>query len=87
MRIHTTTQDRPAGDAATSAPHAGTGRLTKRPLFANKPSRLQSWKSVLVQSLGRELDALHRQQQERAFMATSHGLNYCKGATPTGTLH
>ena len=87
MRTHLTTKESPGGDAATVAPNAGTGRLPKRPLFANKPSRLQSWKSVLVQSLGRELNALHRQQQERAFMATSHGLNYCKAATQAGTLH
>lgn len=87
MRTHTTTKDVPGGDATTLAPSAGTGRSTKKALFANKPGRLQSWKSVLVQSLGRELHALHRQQQERAFMATSHGLNYCKSATQAGTLH
>jgi hypothetical protein len=52
---------------------AGTPK--KRALAASS-ARLLSWKSVLVQSLGRELHALHIQQQERAFMATSHGLNY-----------
>ena len=39
-------------------------------------TRLLSWKTVLFQSLGRELHALHIQQQERAFMATTHGLAY-----------
>ena len=47
----------------------------KRALAASS-ARLLTWKTVLVQSLGRELHALHRQQQERAFMATSHGLTY-----------
>ncbi len=47
----------------------------KRALVA-RGARLLSWKTVLVQSLGRELHALHIQQQERAFMATTHGLNY-----------
>jgi hypothetical protein len=44
--------------------------------LALQSARILSWKSVLVQSLGRELHALHIQQQERAFMATTHGLNY-----------
>lgn len=48
----------------------------KKRTLAASGARLLSWKTVLVQSLGRELHALHRQQQERAFMATSHGLNY-----------
>lgn len=47
----------------------------KRTLVVSS-ARLMSWKTVLVQSLGRELHALHIQQQERAFMATSHGLTY-----------
>ena len=87
MRMQTTTKKIPGGDATTLAPVAGAGKVTKRPLFANKSSRLYSWKSVLFQSLGRELHALHRQQQERAFMATSHGLNYCKTTAQAGILH
>jgi len=51
-------------------------RTPKKRALAVSSARLLSWKTVLVQSLGRELHALHRQQQERAFMATSHGLNY-----------
>jgi len=51
-------------------------RTPKKGTLAVSSARLLSWKTVLVQSLGRELHALHRQQQERAFMATSHGLNY-----------
>jgi hypothetical protein len=51
-------------------------RTPKKRALAASSARLLSWKSVLVQSLGRELHALHIQQQERAFMATSHGLNY-----------
>lgn len=54
-------------------------------------ARLLSWKSVLVQSLGqslgRELHALHIQQQERAFMATSHGLNYVSWRQETTVVH
>ena len=48
----------------------------KKRALAVSSARLMSWKTVLVQSLGRELHALHIQQQERAFLATSHGLNY-----------
>lgn len=51
-------------------------RTPRSQALAASSARLLSWKTVLVQSLGRELHALHRQQQERAFMATSHGLNY-----------
>lgn len=51
-------------------------RSPKRRPLAASGARFLSWKTVLVQSLGRELHALHRQQQERAFMATSHGLHY-----------
>ena len=62
------TGSRPQDAASAQAPR-------KRSLAASG-ARLLSWKTVLVQSLGRELHALHIQQQERAFMATSHGLNY-----------
>ncbi|WP_420348507.1 hypothetical protein [Pelagibius sp.] len=56
--------------------------------MASRSSRLHSWKATLFQSLGRELTALHRQHQERAFMATSHGLAYRSDAvTQAGTLH
>ncbi|GAB4238636.1 MAG: hypothetical protein Tsb0032_42940 [Kiloniellaceae bacterium] len=50
-------------------------------------ARLLSWKSVIFQSLGREFHALHIQQQERAFMATSHGLNYSATNREAVTLH
>ena len=55
-------------------------------------ARLLSWKTVLFESFGRHLHSLHIQQQERAFMATSHGLNYCRvdreaAIRPTVTLH
>ena len=48
---------------------------------------LLSWKTILVQSLGREFHALHFQQQERAFMATSHGLNYQATGPEAAALH
>lgn len=53
---------------------AGALVLKKRMVFSG--ARLFSWKTVIFQSVGRELHALHIQQQERAFMATTHGLNY-----------
>jgi hypothetical protein len=49
--------------------------------LAARSARLLSWKAELFQSLGRELHTLHVQQQERAFMATTHGLNYREGET------
>lgn len=55
--------------------------------LASQGARLLSWKSVLIQSLGRELHALQIQQQERAFMATSHGLNYRAVGTESAALH
>ncbi len=55
--------------------------------LATQGARLLSWKSVLIQSLGRELHALHIQQQERAFMATSHGLNYRAPGGEIPVLH
>lgn len=55
--------------------------------LASQGARLLTLKSVLIQSLGRELQALHIQQQERAFMATSHGLNYRAAGTGSTALH
>lgn len=55
--------------------------------LATQGARLLSWKTVLIQSLGRELHALHIQQQERAFMATSHGLNYRAPGGESAALH
>lgn len=66
-----------SGTAAGRQPEAsGAAHGAKRKVLAQQSARILTWKSVLVQSLGRELHALHIQQQERAFMATSHGLNY-----------
>ena len=64
-----------SGTAAGRQPEAAA-RGEKMKVLAQQSARILTWKSVLVQSLGRELHALHIQQQERAFMATSHGLNY-----------
>ncbi len=67
-----------------------TAVTTRAPMtksLASQGARLLSWKSVLVQSLGRELHALHIQQQERAFMATTHGLNYCAAGCETAAVH
>ncbi len=50
-------------------------------------ARLRGWKTVLIESLGRELNALQRQQQERAFMATTHGLNYSAAGGRSAALH
>lgn len=55
---------------------ASASLTLKRRMLALRSARLVSLKTVLVESLGRELHALHIQQQERAFMATTHGLNY-----------
>jgi hypothetical protein len=59
---------------------------TKKTL-ATQGAKLLSWKSMLMQSLGRELHALHIQQQERAFMATSHGLAYSAAQGESAALH
>ena len=72
------------------------GRATQATVAANVPmkktpairgAKLLSWKTTLVQSLGRELHALHIQHQERAFMATTHGLNYRAVACESAALH
>ncbi|MEQ8356879.1 MAG: hypothetical protein RH942_15160 [Kiloniellaceae bacterium] len=55
--------------------------------LASQSARLLGWKTELVRSLGRELHALHNQQQERAFMATGHGLNYGTAAGQTAAPH
>ena len=74
--------------AAGSRPEAAVSVQTpKMKSLALQGARLLSWKTVLVQSLGRELHALHIQQQERAFMATSHGLNYVSWRTETSAVH
>lgn len=62
-------------------------RTSKVRSLATQGARLLSWKTVFIQSLGRELHALHIQQQERAFMATSHGLNYRVASTEGAVLH
>lgn len=70
-----------------SGPESATAaRGEKRKMLVQQSARILSWKSVLVQSLGRELHALHIQQQERAFMATSHGLNYVAWQRETATV-
>jgi hypothetical protein len=56
-------------------------------MLALRGVHLLSWKAVLVQSLGRELHALHIQQQERAFMATTHGLNYTSWRGESTAVH
>jgi len=66
---------------------AVSAQAPKKKSLALQGARLLSWKAVLVQSLGRELHALHIQQQERAFMATSHGLNYVSWRSETTVVH
>lgn len=74
--------------AAGSGPEAtAAAQAPKKKMLAQQSARILSWKSVLVQSLGRELHALHIQQQERAFMATSHGLNYVAWQRETTVIH
>jgi hypothetical protein len=60
---------------------------TTKTTEALRGARLLSWKTVLVQSLGRELQALHLQQQERAFMATTHGLAYVARKSEAYVVH
>ena len=79
MQITNTSGSRPEAPCGARAP--------KKRSFAYQGSRLLSWKTVLVQSLGRELHALHIQQQERAFMATSHGLNYVSWRNEASVVH
>ncbi|HMA15345.1 MAG: hypothetical protein ACM35H_05640 [Bacteroidota bacterium] len=80
MTTTTTTADaRPA--PADAALMAQKRRLGLRSV------RILTWKSVLVQSLGRELHALHIQQQERAFMATTHGLAYTAARGEIQAVH
>lgn len=63
--------------AAKAGPaQTGTAQLAKKRMLDLRSVSISTWKSALVQSLGRELHALHIQQQERAFMATTHGLAY-----------
>jgi len=56
-------------------------------ILALQGARLRGWKTVLIESLGRELNALQGQQQERAFMATTHGLNYSAAGSRSAALH
>jgi hypothetical protein len=71
-----------AGQAEEAAVVAPRTRI-----LAFQGARLRGWKTVLIQSLGRELNALQRQQQERAFMATTHGLNYSAAGSRSAALH
>ena len=73
--------------AGSRAEAAVSAQAPKKRSLALQSARLFSWKDVLVQSLGRELHALHIQQQERAFMATSHGLNYVLWRNETSAVH
>lgn len=79
MTTTTTAGNRPG--AADSA------MRVKRRALALHGARLKTLKAVLVQSLGRELHALHIQQQERAFMATTHGLTYASWRSESTVLH
>ena len=81
--MQTTTTVEAANRPAVSAPV----RTPTRAKLALQSARILTWKSVLVQSLGRELHALHIQQQERAFMATTHGLNYVASRRETTVIH
>ncbi len=83
MRTTTVAATTVAGGSAASA----AAQAPKRMMLAQKGARILSWKSVLVQSLGRELHALHIRQQERAFLATSHGLNYVAWQRETHIVH
>ncbi|NIA67090.1 hypothetical protein HBA54_00625 [Pelagibius litoralis] len=87
MRTQSTKKVSQGAETAALPSDADTARPGKKPLHVNKSSRLLCWKTNLFQSLGRELHALHRQQQERAFMATSHGVNYRDDAVRISTLH
>ena len=74
----------------TTIPGQGSQAAAEAPMttsLACQGGKFLSWKALLVQSLARELHALHIQQQERAFMATSHGLNYCAAGRETAALH
>lgn len=74
--------------AERSEPAAATARRQVPAVQeAVRGARLRSWKTVLIESLGRELYALQRQQQERAFMATTHGLNYSAAGSRPVALH
>lgn len=64
-----------------------TAQASRKTTLAVHGARLVSWKTVLFQSLGRELHALHLQSQERAFMATSHGVNYAASKSETVAVH
>ncbi len=64
-----------------------TSQTTRVRAFVIQGARLRSWKTVLFASLGREIHSLHIQQQERAFMATGHGVNYRAVSRETVTLH
>jgi hypothetical protein len=55
----------------------------KKRALALHGARLLTWKAVLV----RELHALHVQQQERAFMATTHGSIYASRRVETTVVH
>ena len=72
---------------AGSRPAAVTARAPKKRSLALQGARFLSWKTVLIQSLGKELYSLHVQQQERAFMATSHGLNYVSWRNESPVVH
>ncbi len=87
MRTQSTTRSHPAGEATPATPGAALKGASRASSPVHMSSRLYSWKITLFQSLGRELNALHRQQQERAFMATSHGLNYRDGTVRISSLH
>lgn len=80
MATTTTTVD------ARPAP-ANAAMLAKKRILALRTVRILTWKSTLVQSLGRELHALHIQQQERAFMATTHGLAYTSPGGESPAVH
>ncbi len=81
--MQTTTTVEAANRQAGPAP----ARTRTKAKLALQSARILSWKSVLVQSLGRELHALHIQQQERAFMATTHGLNYVATRREVTVVH
>jgi len=70
--------------AEQSEPAAAAPR---RRVLTIQGARLRTWKTVFIESLGRELYALQHQQQERAFMATTHGLNYSATGNCPAVLH
>ena len=70
--------------AWVESPEIPTGSEPGNPWLLSDQSLFGSWSDLVKQTFGRQMEALMKDQEERAFLATGHGSFYAaaKSLTP-----